>query len=130
MVIQALVKKSSVKSKTWHIKGHQDKIPYKILDTLGAPNVQVDLIAKAYWEETQSISLHQWQQRIQGEEWTIWIGNWNICLRFKGALYEYVHHPRILEMWEKCGIQPQDAEKVDWEANEVSIKNIPIYNRH
>ncbi len=51
-------------------------------------------------------------------------------MRFKEILYKDVHHPRIMARWDNCGIQMEDSDKVDWEANEEAIKAIPTHQCH
>ncbi len=36
--------------------------------------------------------------------------------------YECLHYPRIMERWDKCGIQMEYADKDNWEANKEAIK--------
>ncbi len=73
-----MIRKIPVKKTMKHIKGHQDKNPFKVLDRWAKLNIQVDLIAKAYWEETVRITLQQYQQRIFGKGLTVWARNQNI----------------------------------------------------
>ncbi len=48
-------------------------------------------------------------------------------LAIQEKLYEHVHCTKIMARREKHGIQIEDANKVDWEANEEAIQAIPIH---
>ncbi len=75
MAIQALIRNILQKWMMRHVKGHQDTDPFKILNGWAKHNVKVELIAKAYWEETYDTPLQLRQQRLFGEGWIVWTEN-------------------------------------------------------
>ncbi len=59
MAIWALFKENPLKLRIWHVKGHQDQDPYKVLDQWASLNIEVNLLAHACWHETKQIPLQQ-----------------------------------------------------------------------
>ncbi len=65
---------SPLKWKYRHVRGHQDKhISYQFLDMWGQLNVEMDSLAKVYWNETSSSVRPFFPPSTFG--WTLWTGS-------------------------------------------------------
>jgi thiamine phosphate synthase YjbQ (UPF0047 family) len=115
---------------TWkycHIQGHQDKhISYNMLDTWGQLNVEMDSLAKAYWNETQASTPPFYTPSTSG--WSLWVGNQKLTSWNRQALYNHAKAPKIFYHWSQGRqIAPQVIHSIDWEAGHQAIKQLGVH---
>jgi hypothetical protein len=86
---------------TWryrHVSGHQDKhISYGLLDMWGQLNVEMDSLAKAYWNETHDIVSNFYPTSTFG--WSIWTGEQKLLTWNRKSLYNHTQATNILSHW-------------------------------
>jgi hypothetical protein len=114
---------------TWkfrHVRGHQDNhVSYQHLDLWGQLNVEMDSLAKAYWNETNNIAPVFYPPSTFG--WNIWIlerkmSNWN-----RQALYNHAQSTDILAHWStRRQIPTQLIQSIDWEAGKDAIQKLGL----
>ena len=83
-IIHEIRQKLAVSKITWkhrHVTGHQDKhVAVNLLDMWGQLNVEMDSLAKVYWNETSTTTIPFYPHSSFG--WSLWIGprklsSWN-----------------------------------------------------
>jgi hypothetical protein len=72
--IRRLMRDSPIEIELFHIKGHQDDVPYNVLDRFETLNVVMDSHAKAHWTTVHDDDDFVRHERIPGEGWPLWIG--------------------------------------------------------
>jgi hypothetical protein len=117
---------------TWtgkHVYGHQDKLGTAQLTREETLNVEMDNLAKAYWQFTSGFTANP-QQRIRGEDWTLWIGKKKIVGEFEPLVREHIGGKRIREYWEEKNRFPMGTiRNIDWEACNKAMKMLKISRR-
>ncbi len=58
MAIRTIVKESPT-TEAWHVKGYQDQDPYRALYQWASLNLEVNILANVYWQETRQIFRQQ-----------------------------------------------------------------------
>lgn len=62
---------------------------------------------------------------IQGEGWSIWIGDQKIVRPSRNALYSILQDPTTVERWVRHDRIPKEAvELIDWKENGNSMKRL------
>jgi hypothetical protein len=128
-LIHEIRKKIKASTLTWkhrHVRGHQDKhISYQFLDMWGKMNVEMDSLAKVYWNETSSSVLPFYPPSTFG--WTLWTGTRKLASWDRKKLYNHARSETILEHWSKRRqIPPNLIKNIDWEAGQIAIKRLGL----
>jgi hypothetical protein len=92
---------SPIEIELFHIKGHQDDVPYNVLNRFESLNVVMDSHAKAHWttvHDDDDFVRHEW---IPGEGWPLWIGFEKTTGEVHTSITEQVHTSDIEQYWEK-----------------------------
>ncbi len=129
-IIHELRQKIANSRLTWkcrHIKGHQDKhVPYHLLDMWGQLNVEMDSLAKAYWNETSNSVLPFYPLSSYG--WSLWIGPRKLSSWDRNALYNHAKSTDILDHWSQRRKIPREMiRSIDWEAGQTAIKQLGLH---
>jgi hypothetical protein len=124
-IIHEIRRKLADSRLTWkfrHVDGHQDKhISYHLLDMWGQLNVEMDSIAKVYWNETKPLVLPFYPPSSYG--WSLWVGERKLASWDRESLYNHAQSTPILEHWSKRRNIPHHLiHSIDWEACEDAIK--------
>ena len=124
--IQKKIALSPIKWKFRHVRGHQDKhIQAQYLDLWSQLNVEMDSLAKSYWNETQTVIEPFYPPNTFG--WSLWIeerklSNWN-----RHTLYNDAMAHDILDHWSNRRKIPENMiHSIDWEASESASKRLGL----
>ncbi len=91
----------------------------------GKMNVEMDSLAKVYWNETSSSVLPFYPPSTFG--WTLWTGTRKLASWDRQKLYNHARSGTILEHWsERRQIPPNLIQNIDWEAGQVAIKRLGL----
>lgn len=106
--------------------GHQDKhISYEFLDLWGQLNVQMDSLAKVYWNESHTLVPPFYPESTFG--WSLWIGTRKLSSWNRQALYDHAKSIALLDHWsERRKIPQQLIRSIDWEAGKDAIKKLGL----
>jgi hypothetical protein len=110
---------------TWkyrHVSGHQDKHQsYDSLDQWGQLNVEMDSLAKVYWNETSPSVAAFYPPSSSG--WSLWIGDRKLSSWNRTSLYNHAKATALLAHWShRRHIPPSLIHSIDWEASAGAIK--------
>jgi hypothetical protein len=128
-LIHEIRKKLSLSKLTWkyrHVSGHQDKhISYHLLDMWGQLNVEMDGLAKVYWNETSSTTAPFYPSSTYA--WSLWTGRRKFSSWDRNALYNHAQSTAILHHWsERRNIPPNLIQSIDWEASQHAVKQLGL----
>jgi hypothetical protein len=102
-VIHEIQRKLADSRLTWkfrHVDGHQDKhISYHLFEVWGQLNVEMDSLAKIYWNDTKPSVPPFYPPSSYG--WSIWVGARNLASWDRQSLYNHAQSTPILEHWSK-----------------------------
>jgi hypothetical protein len=109
-----------------HVRGHQDKhVSYHLLDPWSQLNVEMDGLAKAYWNDTYAEVAPFYPNHSFG--WSLWIGHRKLSTWDRTALYNHANSTEILEHWsQRRKIPAELILSIDWEACEEAIKKLGL----
>jgi hypothetical protein len=129
-IIHEIRRKLADSPLTWksrHVDGHQDKhISYHLLDMWGQLNVEMDSLAKVYWNETQPSVLPFYTPSSYG--WSLWVGERKLSCWDRQSLYDHAQSTTILEHWStRRNIPHHLIHSIDWEACEHAIKLLGLH---
>jgi hypothetical protein len=129
-LIHEIRQKIAASRLTWksrHVRGHQDQhISYEMLDIWGQLNVEMDSLAKAYWNETSNDTTPYYTPSTVG--WSLWIGERKLSTWDRQALYNHARAPDILEHWSaRRRIPRQLIRSIDWAAGRQAIKQLGLH---
>jgi hypothetical protein len=124
--IRQKIANSKITWKFRHVRGHQDNhISYRLLDIWGQLNVEMDSLAKAYWNETYNIAPPFYPLSNYG--WSIWIGERKLSTWDRQALYNHAQSISILDHWSQRRHIPQNLiHSIDWIAGKDAIKKLGL----
>jgi hypothetical protein len=128
-IIHEIQRKLADSGLTWkfqHIDGHQDKhISYHLLDVCGQLNVEMDSLAKVYWNDSNPLVLPFYPPSSYG--WSIWVGARKLASWDRQSLYNHAQSTPILEHWSKLRNIPHHLiRSIDWEMCEHAIKLLDL----
>ena len=112
-----------------HIRGHQDNYtPHHALDAFARLNIQMDLLAKHYWQ-----SQHSAFEPFYADSpfaWTVWnqstnqrCSSWN-----RDQLYTILTAPALQNHWRARRHIPTDVP-IDWASSGLAVRSLDIYHR-
>jgi hypothetical protein len=124
-LIHEIRKKLSHSRLKWtprHVDGHQDKhTSYLRLDMWGQLNVEMDSLAKTYWNETSEEIRPFYPQSNHG--WSLWIKERKLSSWNRTELYNHAKSTTILQHWSQRRNIPQNLiRSIDWEAGQNAIR--------
>jgi hypothetical protein len=124
--IRTKIAASKIKWKSRHVEGHQDKHKsYQMLDMWGQMNVDMDSLAKVYWNETYSSAQPFYPQSNYG--WSLWIAQRKLSSWDRQALYDHAKATAILDHWSTRRNIPQNLiRSIDWDAGKKAIKQLGL----
>jgi hypothetical protein len=128
-LIHEIRKKIAASKLTWkfkHVRGHQDKhTSYQLLDMWGRLNVEMDSLAKVYWNEKSSSTMPFYPPSTFG--WTLWIGPRKLASWDRQQLYNHARSTKILQHWSSRRDIPLNLiTNIDWEAGQDAIKRLGL----
>ena len=133
--IRAKVKKSPLTWKYRWIKGHQDDNKWHPaarggLDRWALLNIEMDHLAKLFWEETVSSPLPL-QHRIHDEAWPVFINNCKISTKLPERLYQFYHGCRAQKYWvdTRKRFSEEGFRRIDWDIVESAARSLGIGRR-
>ena len=100
--IRQAMRRCPINWKTRHIKGHQDDDLNAELDSWAKLNVEMDKKAKEYWNATVN-ETREIQQRVFGEQWSLWSLRGKICVDIGASVIEVRHGKNGRDYWDKAG---------------------------
>jgi len=114
---------------TWiarHVRGHQDKhVPIHLLDMWSQLNVEMDSLAKTYWNQMQPTIQPFYPATQPG--WSLWIGQRKLSNWDRVSLYNHAQKTDILAHWSKRrGIPENLITSINWEACENAVKRLGL----
>lgn len=119
-----------------HVEGHQDKgTPLHSLSRLARLNVQMDSLAKSYWQHLVTSSPGDamplpTSHPIYGEEWQLWAGDTKISDPNSDNLYAIIQDPVTHQWWVRHNHTTATAQALtDWDATEAMMKALPLPRR-
>ena len=124
--IRQTIAKSKLTWKYRHVRGHQDKhATYNMLDMWGRLNVEMDTMAKVYWNDTSNCVEPFYPTSTFG--WSLWtearkLSNWD-----RQSLYNHARSTTILDHWSHRRKIPNNMiRSIDWEAGQNAIKQLGL----
>ena len=131
-----LARASPIKWIPKHVKGHQDDHKnYHSLPRLAQINVQMDTLAKTYWQTlvtdptVPSIPTPK-HHTIHGEEWQLWCGSTKINSPTVNQIYDIIQTPITQQWWIRHNHSSKEAQELtDWTATDQFMHSIPINRR-
>jgi hypothetical protein len=128
-LIHEIRRKIAASRITWkyrHVRGHQDAlIPYHLLDTWSRLNVEMDSLAKVYWNETHEAVSPFYNHSTHG--WSLWwddrkLSSWN-----RQNLYNHAKAPQILDHWsERRNLPKRLIHSIAWEACHDAVRKLGL----
>jgi hypothetical protein len=91
---RAALHASPVKWTFCHVKGHQDEDPEATLDRWALLNIQMDNLAKSYWQEQFPMGLLP-DQTNSGEYWPVFINGWKVHSSLHTTLYDDIYRTKL-----------------------------------
>ncbi len=124
--IRMKISNSRITWKFRHVRGHQDKhLSYQLLDKWGQLNVEMDSLAKAYWNDTHN-NAHNFYP-LSNYGWSIWIGKRKLSTWNRSALYNHAQATDILAHWSKRRNIPQRLiHSIAWDAGKDAIRQLGL----
>jgi hypothetical protein len=115
---------------TWrHVEGHQDDDGIEELDRWAKLNIEMDNLAKVYWNELQEEQSAN--ATITGEYWPVYIRGAKISSRLDEKIREHILGGAQCERWERKGrLTRESISRVNWRACEKAMKSLAIGRRH
>jgi hypothetical protein len=109
-----------------HVRGHQDKhIQFKHLDMWSQLNVEMDSLAKSYWNETQPTIKPFYPRNTFS--WSVWIADRKMSNWDRTKLYNHAMSHDILDHWStRRRIPGNMIHSIDWEASEAASKRLGL----
>ena len=116
---------------TWrHIKGHQDDLPYTVLDIWANYNIQMDTSAKEFWRQTNTIATEERPQRIYGEPGIVWIQGQKISTDLKQTILTYLGSRKAIPKWEQRFHWAEgNGNRINWNVLGLASKGVPLARR-
>jgi hypothetical protein len=109
-LIHEIHQKIKVSPITWkfrHVPGHQDKyIPFHLLDLWCQLNVEMDTLAKTYWNATHSTIRSFYPRNSFG--WSLWIDSCKLSNWDRSELYNHANSSDILQHWSNRRVIPPE----------------------
>jgi hypothetical protein len=125
---RTMLRRSPVSWKAEHVLGHQDNDVHATLDRKAMMNVTMDGEAKFHWLSTvfQAQKAPR-QQHIDGEPWSLWIGDVKVCAQVYDSVANAVSGKVASQYWDtnKQRFEPHSSADVDWYATEMAMKSQP-----
>jgi hypothetical protein len=91
----------------------------------GQLNVEMDSLAKVYWNDTKTPVLPLYPPSSYG--WSLWAGSRKLASWDRQSLYNHAQSTPILEHWSKCRNIPHHLiQSIDWEAHKHAIKPLGL----
>jgi hypothetical protein len=114
---------------TWtfrHVRGHQDKhTSYHLLDMWGKLNVEMDSLAKVYWNETHATVAPFYIPSTFG--WSLWTTTRKLSSWDRQALYNHAKSTEILAHWSTRRHIPSELiRSIDWDACRHAMKQLGL----
>lgn len=112
------------------VKGHRDRdVDHALLTPTELLNVEMDFLAKAYWEtlhsrQAPSFALPEYAS------WSLWLNDNRLTSWDKDTLLAHIYKDRAVAYWFKklVGTVPDHAP-IDWAASQRAMKRCPTYRR-
>ena len=128
-LIHELRRKIASSPITWkyrHVRGHQDKhIPFHLLDPWSQLNVEMDTLAKVYWNETSTTVPPFYPANSSG--WSIWTAERKLTTWDRNQLYNFSNSHDILDHWSTRRKIPRELiRSINWEAGEAAIRRLGL----
>jgi hypothetical protein len=128
-LIHEIRKKLEASRLTWkfrHVRGHQDKhLPYNLLDMWEQMNVEMDSLAKTYWNETSSSTTPFYPLSAHG--WSLWVGPRKLSSWYRTSLYNHCQSHDILAHWSNRRAIPANLiHTIDWDACQDAVKKLGL----
>jgi hypothetical protein len=113
-----------------HVKGHQDEDLEAVLDRWAILNIQMDNLAKAYWQE-QAPKPQPDLQLLEGEYWPVFLNGRKTQSSLCTTIYEDIYRKKLSIHWHKHDrMTPDQFRLVNWEACEQAMRRLKISRRH
>ena len=128
-LIHEIRKKLDASILTWkfrHVRGHQDKhLTFNMLDMWGQMNVEMDSLAKTYWNETSSSTTPFYP--TSSHSWSLWVGPQKLSSWDRTSLYNHCRSREILSHWSTRRAIPANLiHNIDWDACQDAVKKLGL----
>ena len=124
------IQKCPVKWSYRHVKGHQDDDGTRKLDRWARLNVEMDNLAKAFWEDQVEMAVVR-NIVFPEEYWTFRIQGVKVSSRLDEKIRESIHGTAMMERWvRKRRFTGESYRHVNWEACEKAMKSLNLVRRH
>jgi hypothetical protein len=117
---------SPVHWKPRHVRGHQDKhVPIHLLDMWSQLNVEMDSLAKTYWNQMHAVVQPFYPASQYG--WSLWTGKRKLASWDRVGLYNHAQKTDILTHWSTRRRIPEHLiSSINWEACEDAVKRLGL----
>ena len=115
---------------TWrHIRGHQDKhTQFAALDWRSQLNVEMDSLAKAYWNTTYDMTAPF--PATDSSTWQLSHGTYQFTCLDRKLIYELCHGPPLQQFWRrKLDISAIAINTINWDICEDGLRRLDINKR-
>jgi hypothetical protein len=132
--IRTLIDQSPISWKFQHVRGHQDDhTEYHMLDRWARLNVDMDHLAKLYWDTLVSshglVSPPVFHLLPAPGQWTIWHGAYRLpCWTTQRAQHIYYRKPAS-EFWSKRLHCEHPLETLDWSSASLAFRRTVVHQR-
>jgi hypothetical protein len=114
-----------------HVKGHQDEDPEAVLDRWAFLNIQMDNLAKSYWQEQLHSAASTTTQALAGEYWPVFLNGRKVHSSLTKSIYEEIYRNKLAIHWEKHERFTQEqCRRINWDACEQAMRRLKITRRH
>lgn len=124
-----LLSSSTISWKGRHIYGHQDRtIAYAQLDHWAQLNVDMDGLAKQYWQHLQNSHFAWFSLPPLPGEWTLWhleyrFPSWNPALA-----HRHLYNRSTSTYWQNK-LRLANNPNIDWEASGMAFRTLSLYQQ-
>ena len=132
-IVWRTIKTLPITIKGVHVKGHQDDTTdVSQLSREAILNIEMDHMAKAYWEFCHNSQAFDTTTCIQMERegWQIWHGNKKLNRPTTNCLYDIIYTPKTLDWWVRHGFTTEEKQaEINHEITAEFMKTIPANRR-
>jgi hypothetical protein len=113
-----------------HVRGHQDDFTaYHLLDRWSQLNVDMDVLAKAYWQILQNHRPPPFHIQPPTGQWSIWHGTYRFPSWTSQRAQQVYYRSKSNNFWNKR-LQSTDAFHIfDWPSAALALRRLPLHQR-
>jgi hypothetical protein len=128
--IRYLLQTSPVRWSFRHVKGHQDdQNSYHALDRWSQLNVDMDGLAKSYWQILNQNRPPPFHLQPPPGQWSIWHRTQRLPYWTLAQAQRFYYLPNINKFWNKRLDSPNALNTYDWKSSALALRRLPTPQR-